>query len=105
MSLYILLTTHSCVAIHGWGSHAFGAFRAPNQNFMWLRDRLPLDVPNLRVWTYGYEFGLQTVESFAGIDEHAETFRHLLRSMRRGTQVTFRFPRKSYLCIVLSPSY
>lgn len=80
---------YSCIAIHGWGSHAFGAFKAANEDFMWLRDRLPKDIPSLRMWSYGYDFGLQAEDSFAGMDDHADTFRHLLKDMRISTQVLF----------------
>lgn len=74
----------SCIAIHGWGSHAFGGFKATNDDtFMWLRDSLSRDMPQLRVWTYGYEFDLKAEDSIAGVDEYAESFRNHLRDFRK----------------------
>jgi hypothetical protein len=54
---------------------------------MWLRDALPVDEPELRVWIYGYDFNLLKDDSIAGIDEHSEIFRHLLRDMRENMLV------------------
>jgi hypothetical protein len=42
-----------CVAIHGWGGHAFGSFRAKGSLYMWLRDSIPEQFPQLRIWIYG----------------------------------------------------
>jgi hypothetical protein len=78
---------NSCIAIHGWGSHAFGGFKAHNDTYMWLRDSLAVDVPRLRVFIYGYASSLTANDSIAGVDDYADTFRRLLRSMRKEYQV------------------
>jgi protein SERAC1 len=78
---------NSCIAIHGWGSHAFGGFKAHNDTYMWLRDSLAVDVPRLRVFIYGYASSPAADDSIAGVDDYADTFRRLLRSMRKGYQV------------------
>lgn len=54
---------------------------------MWLRDSLAKDVPRLRVFTYGYTCDITASDSVSGVDEYADTFRRLLRDMRRQCQV------------------
>lgn len=55
---------------------------------MWLRDRLTDDVPQMRIWTYGYQFDLNAEDSVAGLDEHAESFRNHLRDFCKHTKVS-----------------
>ncbi|KAI9799050.1 MAG: hypothetical protein M1833_004244 [Piccolia ochrophora] len=73
----------SCVAIHGWGGHAFGSYRATGASYMWLRDSLPKHFPKLRVWIYGYESNLSDSHSTSNVYEDAENFRRALRILRR----------------------
>jgi len=78
----LLTRFHSCVAIHGWGSHPLGGFKAHNDTYVWLRDSLAKDLPQLRVFMYGYTCDLTTADSISGVDDYADTFRRLLRDMR-----------------------
>ena len=78
---------HSCIAVHGWGSHALGGFKAHDDTYVWLRDSLAKDVPRLRVFVYGYASCLTSTDSISGIDDYADTLRRLLRDMRRQSQV------------------
>lgn len=65
----------SCIAISGLASHAFGSWKQRgNSNFMWLRDKLPLDMPFTRSIIYGYDTRLLNSESFQGIDDLAMSF-------------------------------
>jgi hypothetical protein len=32
----LLTYGHSCIAIHSWGSHALGGFKAYNNTYVWL---------------------------------------------------------------------
>jgi hypothetical protein len=92
---------NSCIAIHGWGSHAFGGFKAHNDTYMWLRDSLAVDVPRLRVFTYGYASSPTADDSIAGVDDYADTFRRLLRSMRREYQTRIQTQRITPLVFIV----
>ncbi|KAE8440868.1 hypothetical protein EG329_006366 [Mollisiaceae sp. DMI_Dod_QoI] len=74
--------TIDCIAIHGWGSHPLGGFKAHDDTYMWLRDSLTKELPQLRVFIYGYACDLTTADSISGVDDYADTLRRLLRDMR-----------------------
>jgi hypothetical protein len=71
-----------CIAIHGWGGHAFGSFRDPSSCFMWIRDLLGEKVSAFRLWIYGYDSNLQSTTSYGDLYEYAATFRSLLKTLR-----------------------
>lgn len=50
-------TAHSCIAISGLGSHPIYSWqpRGGDRKFMWIRDRLPRDLPSVRYVLYGYD--------------------------------------------------
>lgn len=75
----------SCVAISGLASHPFGSwkYREPGSDFMWLRDRLPKDVPQLRSLIYGYDTKLIKSHSFQDLDDIAWSFIASLKEIRR----------------------
>lgn len=75
----------SCVAISGLASHPFGSwkYREPGSDFMWLRDRLPRDVPQLRSLIYGYDTKLFKSRSFQDLDDIARSFIASLTEFRR----------------------
>ena len=50
---------------------------------MWLRDYLPKDVPNVRVFTYGYNSQLTETLSRQDFDQHAEDFAARLETLWR----------------------
>lgn len=50
---------HSIIAVSGLSGHAFGSFKQRGGSFMWLRDGLPKDLPDTRVFIYGYDTQLQ----------------------------------------------
>lgn len=53
-----MLTTtapDSIIALEGLGTNAFGTFRAPQGDEMWLRDYVKEIIPRSRVLLYGYE--------------------------------------------------
>lgn len=50
---------------------------------MWLRDRLPQDVPQLRSLIYGYDTKLFKSRSFQDLDDIARTFIASLKELRR----------------------
>lgn len=63
-----------CVAVCGLGGHAFGSFKEKGSSYMWLRDSLPNDLPNLRVLLYGYESGLEESDSSQNVSVIADSF-------------------------------
>ncbi|EHK18734.1 uncharacterized protein TRIVIDRAFT_66772 [Trichoderma virens Gv29-8] len=62
-----------CIAISGLASHPFGSWkqRGSRSNFMWLRDRLPKEMPTVRSIIYGYDTSLIGSESVKGVDDIA----------------------------------
>lgn len=50
---------------------------------MWLRDRLPQDVPKLRSFIYGYDTKLFKSHSFQDLDDIASSFIESLKEIRR----------------------
>ena len=76
-----------CVVVCGLGGHAFGSFKEKGTSYMWLRDTLPRDSPNLRILLYGYDSGLNGSESHLNISRIAEAFIGHLRGLRRPLQV------------------
>lgn len=71
-----------CVAVCGLGGHAFGSFKEKGTSYMWLRDSLPKDLPNLRVLLYGYESGLEESDSNQNVTVIADSFVGDLRVLR-----------------------
>jgi hypothetical protein len=59
---------------------------------MWLRDSLPKDCPELRVWTYGYDSKLDDKDNIGNHLEYAETFKRDLYNLRKWTGVRRSFP-------------
>ncbi|KAI9890829.1 MAG: hypothetical protein M1814_003613 [Vezdaea aestivalis] len=65
--------TIDCIVLHGWGGHAFGSFKDRDGYYMWLRDSLAKDIPQLRIILYGYKSSLIDNTIFAGIEEWTES--------------------------------
>lgn len=59
----------SVIAVCGLGGHALGSFKEKNGPFVWVRDGLPSDVPNARVFTYGYDTQLVESRSFQNLSD------------------------------------
>ncbi|KAL1636989.1 hypothetical protein SLS58_009515 [Diplodia intermedia] len=75
------------VAIGGLNGHAFGSFKQSGRGHMWLRDDLPLDFEQARVFTYGYDTSPEH-DAFQNISDIAETFRKTLATLRRNARQT-----------------
>lgn len=76
-----------CVAVCGLGGHAFGSFKEKGTSYMWLRDSLPIDMPNLRVLLYGYESGLDGSDSNQNVSVIADSFVSHLSILRSQSRV------------------
>lgn len=75
------LIVRSVVAVCGLGGHAYGSFRNKQDHHMWLRDSLPDYVtstqtkrPMARIMTYGYKSPVRSSESFASLEDLANSF-------------------------------
>lgn len=73
------------VAVTGLAGHAFGSW-AHDHHHNWLRDYLPMDMPNLRVMTYGYDSQLGPEQlSRQDLELHAADFATKLRGLWQST--------------------
>jgi protein SERAC1 len=71
------------VAISGIGGHAFGSFRSPDGEYMWLRDKLPRHLPGARIMIYGYDSQIAGSKSFQGLGAISSTIKNNFRSVKR----------------------
>ena len=76
-----------CVAVCGLGGHAFGSFKEKGTPYMWLRDSLPNEMPNLRVLLYGYDSGLEGSDSNQNVSIIADSFVSHLSFLRPRSKV------------------
>ena len=77
-----------CVVVCGLGGHAFGSFKEKGTSYMWLRDSLPGDLPNLRTLLYGYESGLDGSDSIQNVSIIADSFVGHLSQLRLQSKVS-----------------
>ncbi|KAG8350059.1 hypothetical protein FVEN_g11795 [Fusarium venenatum] len=67
------------IALSGLNGHAFGSFKRKGGRYMWLRDDLPISMPNCRVFIYGYNTQLQESSSFQSLEDLGIAFKDALR--------------------------
>lgn len=48
---------------------------------MWLRDDLPISIPDARVFVYGYDTGLQESTSFQTLEDLGLALKNALKSL------------------------
>ncbi|KAL4807865.1 hypothetical protein BDV18DRAFT_136296 [Aspergillus unguis] len=91
------------VFVHGLNPHArndhpFRTWTHENGTF-WPRDYLPRDIPNTRVFVYGYNSTVTDARtmSTASIKDHADTLLNLL-DMERNEQMAARAPKIIWIC-------
>ncbi|RFN45021.1 hypothetical protein FIE12Z_10749 [Fusarium flagelliforme] len=70
------------VAVTGLGGHGLGSFKQKDGPFMWLRDGLPVDEPNLRILSYGYDSKIVDSNSFQNLTDLARSFQLDLESIQ-----------------------
>jgi hypothetical protein len=66
-----LLTQKSIVAVHGLGSNWKGAWTDQTTDKLWLRDFLPVEFPNTRVFSFGYDSAYVLSKSVSDISSAA----------------------------------
>ena len=80
----------------GLGGHALGSFKQRNGPFVWLRDGLPVDEPDLRILSYGYDTTIVNSSSFQSLTDLARS----LQLDLEGIQVRMeRTKTKVYACL------
>ncbi|KAM5362835.1 hypothetical protein ACJA88_002343 [Fusarium oxysporum] len=74
------------IAVCGLGGHALGSFKEKNGRFVWLRDALPSDIPNARIFTYGYNSQLVDSQSFQSLTDLGRALQVDLEDIRDSDQ-------------------
>jgi len=69
------------VAIHGLGGHPFKTWAAGDR--MWLKDFLPKEIPEARIFTYGYNSGVAFNKSASDISDFSRDLLERLLATRR----------------------
>lgn len=77
-----LLIFRSCIAISGLGGHASGSFKSKGQPFMWLRDALPRDLPQARIFICGLDVDSVNSKSWGNITDLGTEFRDMINQLR-----------------------
>ena len=72
----------SIVAVHGLGGHAMRTWTHAATEKLWLRDFLPLAIPNARIMTFGYDSRVVNSRSILGIMENANSLLTHLGNIR-----------------------
>lgn len=79
----------SIIIIGGLGTNAFGTFRSPENDQMWLRDFLKDDIANIRVLLYGYESKVDNSRSAQTIEDIARSCLEMIVQFRKATDVSW----------------
>ncbi|PKK53500.1 hypothetical protein CI102_1943 [Trichoderma harzianum] len=75
------------IAISGLGGHAFGSFKEPGGEHMWLRDALPRGITSdsgeriARIMVYGYESSLPNSNNFQNLKDLGTALHSDLRAL------------------------
>ena len=81
-----LIPLGSIIAVSGVGGHAFGSFKATDQDYMWLRDGLPHDITSAHVFTYGYLSPVPGSKSFQSLQDLGRSFESALVGLVDGNK-------------------
>jgi hypothetical protein len=73
----------SVFAIHGLGGDKFRTWT--DNGRLWLRDLLPTQLPEARIFTYGYGSTVAFSKSSAEVDDFARDFLHRANSARQSS--------------------
>lgn len=77
-----------CIVVCGLGTNAFGTFKEKGGSYMWLRDSLPSDLPNMRVLLYGYKSELRDSYSNQNVSIIADNLAGHFSILRRQSNVS-----------------
>ncbi|PNP76488.1 hypothetical protein FNYG_10175 [Fusarium nygamai] len=73
----------SIVAIHGLGGHPFKTWREKETGHLWLRDSLPVHIPQARIMTFGYDSTVLFGKSRSQIFDYAVDLANRLEIFRQ----------------------
>ena len=75
--------SNSLIALSGLGrGHAWGSFKDPEAEYVWLVDSLPRHLPVFRIVTYGFDTTVPDSNSNQDLEALASQFRSSLRNIR-----------------------
>ncbi|KAM0554809.1 hypothetical protein ACHAPJ_006542 [Fusarium lateritium] len=74
------------VAIHGLGGHPFKTWREKEGQHLWLRDSLPVQIPQARIMTFGYDSTVLFGKSRAQVHDYAVDLTNRLEMFRQHSQ-------------------
>ena len=79
----------SIVAVHGLNGHREKSWTDDKSGILWLRDLLPLQLPNVRVLTFGYDADTLRLSNVSqlSLSDHARSFVAELLRVRRDPEV------------------
>lgn len=81
-----LMMNPSIIVMSGLNGHPFGSFKKRGGRFMWLRDALPMDLPNARILIYGCDTSLISSESFQTIPDLGVRLRNAISVVRENVR-------------------
>lgn len=71
------------IAVHGLNGDAYETWTHDNRK-LWLRDFLPTNMPNSRIFTFGYNSEVAFTKSKGTVDQFARSLLNALKRVRRG---------------------
>ena len=77
----------SVIAVTGLAGHAYGSWKRRGGQFMWLRDRLPRDLPEARILIFGFDSTLTDPCCSPSISDFASKLLHAIRDSRIAIRV------------------
>jgi hypothetical protein len=79
----MLISPYSVIVLPGLGGgHAYGSFKDPNSDYMWLVDSLRHDFDMFRIVTYGFDSRVPDSNNVQDLEAIATESRASLRSIR-----------------------
>lgn len=82
-----LSTAYDANAVHGLNGHRDNTWTVNDKN--WLRDFLPADIPNARIYSWGYDANTHSISEISSqhLLDHATTLVSDLCQKRKSTKV------------------
>ena len=78
-----MLNQNSLIVLPGLGrGHAWGSFKDPKDEYVWLVDSLPEHLPMFRIVVYGYDTTVPDSHAKPSLEGLASQFRSSLRNIR-----------------------
>ena len=75
------------MAVHGLGGDSTNTWTHPKSKAFWLKDFLPLQIPDARIMTFGYNANAAFGQSTAEVVDHAKSLLVSLVNKREELEV------------------